>query len=104
LDFLREKKFIRSKYRWQLIYISVLTQHNDNTRSGCNDKKIKLTTGNVNKQQFGKLFSLSVDDQVYAQPLIVANLIIANAKHNVILIATVNNTMYAYDNDTTELY
>jgi hypothetical protein len=86
------------------IYISVLTQHNNNTRSGYNDKEIKLTTGNVNKQQFGKLFSLSVDDQVYAQPLIVANLIISNTKHNVAFIATVNNTVYAYDGDSAELY
>lgn len=85
-------------------YVSVLTQHNNNTRSGFNDKEIKLTTVNVNQQQFGKLFSLSVDDQVYAQPLIVANLIISGAKHNVVFIATVNNTVYAYDGDTSNLY
>ena len=63
-----------------------------------------MTTSNVNTQQFGKLFSLNVDDQVYAQPLVVANLAISGAKHNVVFIATVNNTIYAYDGDTAKLY
>ncbi len=85
-------------------YISVLTQHNDNSRSGYNDKETILTTTNVNTQEFGKLFSLSVDDQVYAQPLIVANLMISGHKRNVAYIATVNNTLYAYDGDSANLY
>ncbi len=85
-------------------YVSVLTQHNDNTRAGLNDKETILTTNNVNTQKFGKLFSLNVDDQVYAQPLVVANLAISNVKHNVVFIATVNNTIYAYDGDTAKLY
>ena len=85
-------------------FVSVLTQHNDNTRAGLNGKETILTTSNVNTQQFGKLFSLNVDDQVYAQPLVVANLSIAASKHNVVFIATVNNTIYAYDGDTAKLY
>ena len=85
-------------------YVSVLTQHNNNTRSGFNDKEIKLTTANVNQQQFGKLFILNVDDQVYSQPLIVANLTISGAKHNIVFIATVNNTVYAYNGDSSNLY
>ncbi len=84
--------------------ISVLTQHNDNYRSGLNDHEIKLTTSNVNGKQFGKLFSLPVDDQIYAQPLVVSNVLIANGIHNVVYIATVNNTVYAYDADKGKLY
>ncbi|HWH62679.1 MAG TPA: hypothetical protein VNS50_05375, partial [Ginsengibacter sp.] len=85
-------------------YVSVLTQRNNNTRSGYNDKETILTTTNVNAQQFKKLFSLSVDDQVYAQPLIAANVTILRKKHNIAYIATVNNTMYAYDGDSGKLY
>ena len=84
--------------------MSVLMQHNDNSRSGWNDNETALTTSNVNVQQFGKLFTLPVDDQVYAQPLVVGHLFISGGYHNVVLVATVNNTVYAYDGDDGTLY
>jgi len=84
--------------------VSVLTQHNNNTRSGWNDQESLLTTSNVNVKQFGKLFDLPVDDQVYSQPLVVGNLYIDNGLHNVVYIATVNNSIYAYNGDTGKLY
>ena len=56
--------------------ISVSTQHNDNTRAGWNDSETVLTTSNVNVTQFGALFSLLVDDQVSAQPLVVGDVAI----------------------------
>jgi outer membrane protein assembly factor BamB len=82
----------------------VSTQHNDNTRSGYNNLETILTTSNVNSRQFGKLFSMDVDDQVYAQPLIAGGITISNSRHNVAYIATVNNTVYAYDADNGQLY
>lgn len=85
-------------------HISVLTQHNDNTRAGLNNLETSLTTANVKTATFGKLFTLSVDDQVYAQPLVVGNLAIGSSTHNVVFIATVNNTIYAYDGDNGLLY
>jgi hypothetical protein len=85
-------------------HISVLTQHNNNTRAGLNNQETKLTTSNVNAQKFGKLFTLNVDDQVYAQPLIAGNLAIGSGIHNMAYIATVSNTLYAYDGDNGKLY
>ncbi len=85
-------------------HISVLTQHNDNTRAGFNNQEKVLTTSNVNSKTFGKLFTLNVDDQVYAQPLVVGNLRIANGIHNVVFIASVKNTVYAFDGDNGTLY
>jgi hypothetical protein len=79
--------------------VSVLTQHNDNTRAGWNDNETALTTSNVNVQQFGKVFTLTVDDQVYAQPLVVGDLAIGSERRNVVYVATVNNTVYAFDGD-----
>jgi hypothetical protein len=84
--------------------VSVLTQHNDNSRSGWNDNETALTTTNVNAQQFGKVFTLPVDDQVYAQPLVVGHVSIGGGDHNVVFVATVNNTVYAYDGDNGTLY
>ena len=85
-------------------HVSVLTQHNNLTRAGWNNRETRLSIANVNSKQFGKLFTLSVDDQVYAQPLIYGGLTIAGALHNVVYIATVNNTVYAYDGDNGKLF
>ena len=85
-------------------YVSVLTQHNDNSRSGWNNSETVLTTANVNVQKFGKVFTLTVDDQVYAQPLVAGKVNIGGGSHNVVLIATVNNTLYAYDGENGTLY
>ncbi len=84
--------------------VSVLTQHNDNSRSGWNANETALTTTTVNVQQFGKVFTLPVDDQVYAQPLVVGHVYIGGSYRNVVLVATVNNTLYAYDGDNGTLY
>ena len=84
--------------------VAVLTQHNDNTRSGWNDNETALTTSNVNVQQFGAVLTLPVDDQVYAQPLVVGHVSVGGGSHNVVYIATVNNTLYAYDGDNGKLY
>jgi outer membrane protein assembly factor BamB len=84
--------------------VSVLTQHNNNTRSGWNDNETALTTSNVTVQQFGAVFTLTVDDQVYAQPLVVGHVFIGGGYHNVVYIATVNNTVYAFDGDNGTLY
>jgi len=85
-------------------HVSVLTQHNNNARTGWNDQETVLNTSNVNEKQFGRLFALAVDDQVYAQPLVVGNVYIDNGMRNVVYIATVNNTVYAYDGDSGKLY
>ena len=77
--------------------VSVLTQHNDNSRAGWNSHESILNTNNVNSSVFGKQFTLLVDDQVYAQPLVVSNVNYKSANHNIVFIATVNNSIYAFD-------
>src|SRR5258708_10542152 len=79
--------------------VSVLTQHNDNSRAGWNANETALTTSNVNVRQFGYVFTLPVDDQVYAQPLVVGHVSIGGGFHNVVYVATVNNTLYAFGGD-----
>jgi len=84
--------------------VSVLTYHYDNTRSGQNTQETVLAPANVNSSQFGKLFSVSVDGYVYAQPLYVANLNIAGGTHNVVFVATEHDSVYAIDADNGTLY
>lgn len=78
---------------------SVLTQHNDNNRSGGILNETMLTTANVNVTQFGLLGRLPVDGQEYAQPLYVPGVTIAGSSHNVVYVATMHNTVYAFDAD-----
>jgi hypothetical protein len=66
---------------------SVLTWHNDNTRTGQNLAETILTPANVNSTNFGKKCSYSVDGQVYAQPLYVPAVSIAGGTHNVVYAA-----------------
>ena len=79
--------------------ISVITQHNNNYRNGWNNKETILTPVNVSSPQFGIAGSLSVDDQVYAQPLIARNVTIGGFTGSVLFAATVNNTLYAFNAD-----
>jgi len=80
--------------------VSVLTQHNDNARTGQNTSETILNTTNVNTAQFGKLFAMPADGQVYAQPLYVPGVTIKGGVHNVVIIATENDSVYAYDADS----
>src|SRR5262249_2616521 len=75
--------------------INVLTQHNDNQRTGANLNETILNTANVNVGQFGKLFTRNVDGHLYAQPLYVSNLNIGGKTRNVLFVATMHNSVYA---------
>ena len=82
-----------------LAQVSVLTQHNDNLRTGANMSETTLNTSNVNVSSFGKLFCLPVDGYIYAQPLYVPGLTINGTTHNVLFVATANDSVYAFDAD-----
>lgn len=80
---------------------AVLTYHNDDARDGAYLQEVSLTPSNVNSTQFGKLASYPVDGQVYAQPLYMPQISIAGGTHDVVFVATQNNSVYAFDADAT---
>src|SRR5258707_10798861 len=79
--------------------VDVLTQHNNLSRTGANLQETILTPANVNSNLFGKLFSRTVDGQMYAQPLYVQGLAISNGTHNVVYICTEHDSVYAFNAD-----
>jgi hypothetical protein len=80
---------------------NVLTFHNDVGRTGQNLAETTLTPGNVNSASFGKLFQVTLDGLVDAQPLYVAGVSISGPRpRNVLIAATENDSLYALDAHT----
>src|SRR5271166_990607 len=81
--------------------IPFATSRGDSARDGANTHETLLTPANVNKNSFGRLFSVPVDYVVMAQPLYMPNVNIPNqGTHNVIYVVTQADSVYAIDADT----
>ncbi len=81
--------------------VTVVTNRNDNARTGANLNETQLTTSNVNPSLFGKLFNQPVDGSIYAQPLYVPGVTIGSlGVHNTVYVATMNDKVYAFDADS----
>jgi chitodextrinase len=78
---------------------AITTYHNDVARTGQNLQEYALTPATVAGAAFGKLWSCPLDGSVYAQPLYVANLSIGGGTHNVLIVATMHDSVYAFDAD-----
>ncbi len=80
---------------------AVTTYHYDNLRTGWNDSESALTAKKVKSGAFGLLHSVTLDDQVDAQPLVVPDETTTRGtsagKHDVVYVATESNTIYAID-------
>jgi hypothetical protein len=79
--------------------VTVPMSQYDYGRTGANLQEWLLNPSNVDALHFGKLFSRRVDDSIYALPLIVPNLNISGQRHNVMFVASMGNTVYAFDAD-----
>ena len=80
----------------------VLTYHNDNARTGQNLNETILTPANVTASTFGKLFNLSVDGKVDAEPLYASAVSFPAVlqTRNALYVVTEHDSVYAFDADT----
>ncbi len=81
---------------------AVLTYKNDTFHSGANRNETILTLSNVNPLQFGKRAAFPIDGEAYAQPLFMPNVTIGGSAHNVVFVTTQNDSVYAFDADSTD--
>jgi hypothetical protein len=79
---------------------NVLTYHNNNARTGANPSETTLNLTNVNSTSFGKLFTISVDGLVDAEPLYLSAVPISGTNHNLLIVATEHDSVYAFDADS----
>jgi hypothetical protein len=83
---------------------NVLSYHYNNARTGQNPAETTLTPANVNPTSFGKLFTIPVDGLVDAQPLYLSAVPIpGGTTHNLLIVATEHDSVYAFDADTGSL-
>jgi len=79
---------------------AVTTYHNDNARTGQTLNETILAPSNVNASSFGKLFVISVDGKVDAQPLYLPNVSISGqGTHNLLFVSTEHGSVYGFDAD-----
>ena len=81
----------------------MLTQHNDRARTGVNDTESALTRTKLKdavvSRNFGKLYTLAVKGQTYAQPLYLPGVQVSARSRNLIFVATMHNNVYAFDTE-----
>jgi hypothetical protein len=79
--------------------LNILAIRDQSQRSAANLTETTLTAANVNVTEFGKLYSLSVDGEVHAEPMYMTGVRVGGTSHNVLYLATVNGKLYAFDAD-----
>ncbi len=81
--------------------MAVTTNHYDTYRTGWNAQESDLTYSSVTSGTFGLQATVAVDDQIDAQPLVIPHQLVAGdlnaGQHDVVYVATQNNTIYAID-------
>jgi hypothetical protein len=78
---------------------NVVTQHNDNARTGAYLEETALTPATIRSGRFGKLYERTLQGDICAQPLYVRDVATSTGVKNLFFIATSTNRVYAFDAD-----
>jgi outer membrane protein assembly factor BamB len=82
--------------------VNVTERSYNQNRTGVNEAETILTPANVSAStnQFHRRFVMKVDGKIEGSPLFLSGVTIAGGVHNVVYVATMHNTVYAFDADT----
>ena len=81
--------------------VNVVTANYGAARTGANLNETILNPTTVSPATFGKLFTLPVDGQIYAQPLYLSAVNLPQqGVHNIVITVTQHNSVYAFDADS----
>jgi hypothetical protein len=95
--------FLLASDKWAWGF-DITTRHYDALRTGWNKYETILTPSNVASSSFGLIATVTLDNQVDAQPLVVLDQTIkGKGTHTVVYIATEQNTVYAIDGNTGQI-
>ncbi len=83
--------------------VHITTFHGDEARLGWNRNEVKLSPQTVNPNDFGKIWEVPLDGQIYGSPLHISNLNIKGKKRDVLYTGTEKNNVYALDAVTGEI-
>lgn len=78
---------------------SVVVGHTDLNQTGSNTAESILSPATVQSSRFRNLGSYAVDGMVFAQPLYVPGVMISGTRYNLLIVATLPNSVYAFDAD-----
>jgi hypothetical protein len=84
----------------ELAHTTVSTYHNTNDRTGSNLTETVLTPDNVNAVSFGKRAAVPVAGSIFAQPLYIPGVSTSTGSHNLVIVATEHDQVYAVDADS----
>jgi hypothetical protein len=82
----------------------VLTQHNNAQRTGASLYETALSPDTVKSGRFQRLFDWTVDGQIYAQPLYVSHVNYYGDIISMVIVATMNNSVYAFRAPSSDSY
>jgi hypothetical protein len=84
------------------VNITVHTRSYDEGRTGWNQSESVIKPVNVTPTTFHKVAELRVDDKIEASPLYVAGVATSAGPRDLVIVATTNNSVYAFDAATND--
>ena len=80
--------------------VQILSVNGGNDRTNANLQESILSPATVSAESFGRVATLPVDGQIYAQPLYLSGMAVPGlGARNVLLVATMHNSVFAFDAD-----